>query len=133
MANRVMELILPSIATMATPKTTEIKRNYDRSGKLKKANFKLTSHLVMQKQQQKQQENPILFSIAAHLHAASREIIEPVARGNECCWSYTKSPILCNRPCLRTEIPDLHGCGSQCGSTFAHTSKNSKSSQPASH
>ena len=72
---------------------------------------------------QKQQENPIMFSIPvwgmvgttdiltilpenAHLHAPSRETIGPAAKGDEVCWPYTKLPILHNRPHFMTKIPD---------------------------
>ena len=73
-----------------------VKRTYGRSGKLKEANFELTSHWAAQNQQ----ENLIPFSITAHLHATSREMLESAARGDEHGWPYTKSPILSNRPCL---------------------------------
>ena len=70
----------------------------------------------------------------AHLHAPSREAIGPAARGDERCWPYTKSLILRNRPCIRTKIPDRHGCGNQRGTTFAYTLENPmQRSQPASH
>ena len=62
----------------------------------------------------------------AHLHATSRETIEPAARGDEHCWPYTKSPILYNRPCLKIKLPDRHACGSQCCTMFAYKSENPK-------
>ena len=134
MDNSVMEVILPSFATVATSQTTELRELMAKVASLKRQISNLQATGRCRSNNGSNRGTQFRFpSLHTSRQQTGKRATQQLGATGVAGPTHSRLFYITDRTCLRTEIPYRHGCRSQCGSTFVHTQENPKRSQPVSH